>query len=232
MKNKKVLLFSGGLDSVCIEYLTSPDVLLYVDMETPVSYCERQRIQSTGYNYIIARIPEIKQFELTNKILPGRNAFFVLLAAQYGTEILLGSTAGDTTKDKDIPFTVYMTSLLLHMMELGKCPDDVDPEKYCVSVPFKAYTKAQLVTQYIQNSGDVTSLVRSYSCYAGTQIECGKCRACVRKYVALKYNDVDCSDTFINDPKDYIPELLKYSIEVDRDSLELQEIKYVASTTQ
>ena len=37
---KKVLLFSGGLDSMLQEYLLKPDVLLYVDMKT--SYSERE----------------------------------------------------------------------------------------------------------------------------------------------------------------------------------------------
>lgn len=37
---KKILLFSGGFDSMLQEWLIRPDLLLYVDMKT--SYAERE----------------------------------------------------------------------------------------------------------------------------------------------------------------------------------------------
>ena len=41
---KKVLLFSGGLDSRLQEWLIKPDVLLYVDMKTSYSDAELREI--------------------------------------------------------------------------------------------------------------------------------------------------------------------------------------------
>ena len=46
---KKVLLFSGGFDSMLQEWLIKPDILLYVDMRT--SYSDRE-IEEIGRAHV------------------------------------------------------------------------------------------------------------------------------------------------------------------------------------
>ena len=84
---KKVLLFSGGLDSMLHEWLIKPDVLLYVDMKT--SYSEREiealnRLPSYYKERIVIKQLPLGEYERENKYLPYRNLILGAIAMQYG----------------------------------------------------------------------------------------------------------------------------------------------------
>ena len=97
---KKVLLYSGGMDSWLIDKIWKPDVKLYIDINGEYSKEEIKRLP----NDVIVEKLDLGRFEREDKIIPMRNLFFVTLASLYGEEICLGATAGDRVLDKSIEF--------------------------------------------------------------------------------------------------------------------------------
>ena len=203
---KKVLLYSGGLDSFCLSKLYKPDIHLYLSTGTIDNNRELDKLQSSIKKLTIVDISFLQQYELTNKIIPFRNTFFILIAAQYGNIIYLGATAGDTTKDKDYVFQNQISSLL-NYFGLDKDKLSIVDYPYKVELPFKELTKTQIVAEYLIANNTVEDLlINSRSCYDGEEKECGLCRACLRKAIALVNNNIDIDSIFTNNPFDNIDE--------------------------
>lgn len=209
----KVLLFSGGMDSYCMLHIVKPDVILFFDLGT-----EDNKRELENYNKMFADNPilfssirrieiiklNLSKWELENKIIPHRNTMLALIAANYGNEIYLGATAGDTTKDKDYVFKSQIEGMLNYFaLDTMKVIEKAYP--FTLNMPFKGLSKADILCRFIKENGDVKALLKySRSCYAGSEKECGKCRACIRKWVALVLNEVDYTDIFEVEPFDNI----------------------------
>jgi 7-cyano-7-deazaguanine synthase in queuosine biosynthesis len=187
---KTVQLYGGGIDSLCIAYLHKPDIKVYFNLGTEEALRE-QAVAKRAHAVIDKRLWLADQV-LPNKILPARNLLLVALASYYGNRILLGSTAGDTTRDKDATFLSGAQAVLDHI--LAHDPGKSLPfhnEGIFVEAPALHFTKTQLVKQYLEAGGDPDELLSSRSCYHGNAVECGVCRSCLRKYVALKLNGLN-----------------------------------------
>lgn len=190
---KRVLLFSTGLDSFVLSRLIPYDVLLFVRTGTQDNRLEMQRLEQ----FHDARIHTVDlsflvQFELPNKIIPFRNHILTCVAAQFGHEIHMASTLGDTTRDKDEHFARDM-STALSWFSLGPHEKTVFPGPRQIVLPLREKTKRELVADYLAQGHPWIDLVeRSVSCYMPTAAgqECGQCRSCIRKYVALKGNHI------------------------------------------
>lgn len=188
-----VLLYSGGLDSYCLAALEQPDVLLSMDTGTAYGAVE-QAVMKTPPGLedrlITARLPLAQWERPSDLILPGRNAYLVLSAAQYGDTIMLAATAGDRVKDKDEPFRDYMNALLRHIYS----PQWWLPEGRPVELvlPLKHLTKRQIVARYVAAGHDPALLATdTFSCYDPEGFRCcGWCKPCRRKWVALVINGV------------------------------------------
>lgn len=193
----KVLLYSGGLDSYCLNYIIKPDIRLYIDIGTKESINEITTIEKSGIKVEFVKFKELSKFELPNKIIPFRNCFFVLLASQYGDEIYLASTYGDTTKDKDYVFKAQIEAILNYFAS-DQDKINIKCSHYEVKLPFKELTKSEIVREYIKLGGNIQSLLKySRSCYMPiNEKECGRCRSCLRKAVALAKNNIDITDYF------------------------------------
>ena len=74
--NKKVLLYSGGMDSWLIDKLWKPDIRLYVDMNTRYSKEEMKRLPD---DTIIERL-DLSKWEREDKIIPLRNMYLIAMA--------------------------------------------------------------------------------------------------------------------------------------------------------
>ena len=104
----KVLLFSGGLDSICYQHLCKPDVLLYCDNRSKYSDVELENIhklvKKAGIQdkLKIVKTKDMSEQEQDNALILNRNLYFILEAAFIGSEIILGYTAGDNARDKGI----------------------------------------------------------------------------------------------------------------------------------
>ena len=184
----KVVLFSGGLDSYCLVHHVKPDVILFFDIGTKDNIQEKVNLltmpESFRKKVTIISLP-LNLWELENKILPHRNSIFTLIASNYGNQIYLGATAGDTTKDKDYIFKSQMEGILNYFaIDAHKVKQKAYP--YTMNMPFKGMSKAEILKLFINEKGDVNELIKySRSCYAGGEKECGKCRSCIRKAIAF-----------------------------------------------
>src|SRR5438105_9917772 len=88
---KRVLLYSGGVDSSALGLLWPHDMKLYVDMHTRYSAAERGRLRP---DVTIVDLP-LTQWERPDGIIPMRNLLLVTLASLYGEEIAFGAIAGE-----------------------------------------------------------------------------------------------------------------------------------------
>lgn len=233
----RVLLYSGGLDSFILSCVEPWDHAVFIRTGVPDNTAELHRL----YSHIPEqRVTELdfsflNKFELTNKIIPFRNYFFVLAAAEYGQIIMMSSTAGDTTKDKDSKFAKYMSTALTHF---STGPQEKVPPSYCgkgvsVILPFLSLSKTQIVRKYLNAGLPAEHLLsRSISCYYpmlsnGIFEPCWACRSCIRKYVALYINDVPMG----KDIHDKITITILQDFYVDsirkrRKKIELKDIQY------
>ena len=88
--DKKVLLYSGGMDSWLIRKIWKPDICLYVDMNTQYS---KEEIKRLPPDVVIEHL-DLSRWEREDKIIPLRNLYLIGLATNYGNEICIGATAG------------------------------------------------------------------------------------------------------------------------------------------
>lgn len=177
----KVQLYSGGMDSYIISKLWKPDVKLYID------YCDEQNRME------MAHLPSdviIKKIDLSDYILrdglhtiPLRNLIFAAIAVNYGDEILIGGLKTDLHYDKTEEFAEQTTALFNSVLTKEREKKTVN-----VVVPFRGYTKTELVRLFLQNGGTIEDLnENSWSCYEPINGKpCGKCKACIARNNAIR----------------------------------------------
>ena len=232
-----VNLFSGGMDSVATAMVFPCDLLLHIQIGTTDNVWETERVRgiakSLGRPLEIVSL-DLSRWELPNKIIPFRNHMLVLTAAQYGNTIHMGATAGDTTRDKDFHFVSDMEQALNYFGSgpTEKRPPHGEPD-YHVSLPFRTRTKGE-IAQIVDRDTEYSALELlswSRSCYEGAQDkECGQCRACLRKYVAMRavLGHHHVADHFQNDPRSFLPQMIEESERKGRCGREITELKLAA----
>lgn len=222
---KRIALFSTGMDSLIMKdlYGIPNQDCLFVDMGTVENKIERQFIEAYFPGVIIIEVPLVIH-ELPNKIIPFRNNHLALLAANYGSVIYFAFTAGDTTRDKDYVFKSQMEGIL-NYFSLSEDKVKV-PGPFTIVMPYKHMTKTEMVTEYINRGFDPYKLLtQSCSCYTGSGlIGCGRCRSCLRKFLALELNGVNTHDFFQEDPGKHMLKFYEESVKKNRKN-ELKEIE-------
>lgn len=206
VNDRKVMLFSGGLDSFCMYKIINPDIIITFDIGTEDNKKELSNINRMIQQDVIDKNKikiiklDLSLFELSNKIIPHRNTIMTLLASTYGNQIYIGTTLGDSTRDKDYVFKSQVEGILNYFaLDSNKVAHSRYP--YSVEMPFKGLTKTQIVRWYLKQGYEPSELLKySRSCYNGHDKECGICRSCVRKMVALILNDIEYTDYFERDP--------------------------------
>jgi len=211
---KKVLLFSGGMDSLMMARVLKPDILLYINCGCEYQKAERKvlnQVALTAYSRakLIIKTYPLVEYERDDFILPARNSFFCTVASQYGEHIILGAMSGDRSNDKDEEFVKLQSKLLNYMYaDQHWC----DKHTFNIDIPYKQTTKSQLMKQYLKEKGQIGLLFLSVSCYAPNDIwdkkqqkyiaqPCGQCKPCVRKWIALVNNHIEIPEGyFLNNP--------------------------------
>lgn len=214
-KNKvtKILLFSGGSDSVLISHLYEPDYLVYINMHTRYSNEEIEKIKNSSFandpRLKIIDFPFLGQFERPDAIVPLRNLYLPMIICnvfseeEYGDlDICLGATAGDRVLDKSPKFAQDASELLSYLYS----PQHWIPEgrNIRINIDFKQYTKTDMLKLYKDKGGDVEALFYdSFSCYDPVDgKECWQCKPCFRKYIAYALNgmkfDKEITETVIS----------------------------------
>jgi 7-cyano-7-deazaguanine synthase len=213
---KKVLLCSSGIDSHSAQYLIKPDVMVYFDIGQSLCKKEIESIKSQNYGneVIIDNRFRLDDTVLDNDVVPNRNAYFVLGATHYGDEIILNSIVGDIIHDNDKPFVNYINTLIKHIFTDKSKNPSASLNGATLTTPFIHLTKTQLVQKYLNDGGSASALLQTRSCYSDKNIECGECKSCIRKYVALKLNGLETS--WNKDPSEFIKDAYDLALKNDR----------------
>lgn len=177
---KKVQLYSGGMDSYIISKLWKPDVKLYINYDTPQNYQEMKYLPD---DIEIVYMP-IGQFMENDGIhtIPLRNLIFAAIGINYGDQVLIGGLASDSHYDKTEEFANATTELFNSVLQKERSKRTVK-----IVVPFRKYTKTQLLVEFFKNGGTVNELnENSWSCYEPVNNKpCGKCHACRARNKAI-----------------------------------------------
>lgn len=194
-QGRRVLLFSGGMDSLIATHLFKPDIRLYLKTGSRYDAAQLERLDQARWSkdlfgrLIVDDGLRLGEYERDDSIVPGRNAFFVLRAANYGTDILLGAMSGERQYDKSKTFERRMNRLLAQLWHPDQYWTDDDPPT--VSRPLAVWTKTMALREYLNADGDPSIIAESYSCYSGNDQPCGACRSCGRKWVAFVNNGIE-----------------------------------------
>jgi 7-cyano-7-deazaguanine synthase in queuosine biosynthesis len=200
----RVLLYSGGLDSLCTAWLWKYDVLLRIPTNTLYDAAEEaacQRLASMhGRWEPVVTLSHVFDFSTLERpedaIVPNRNAYLVLAASAYGNDIHLAAVMGDRSNDKDGTFCRRMEQLLDHTMGMqhwlprgrGNFTVQLPPQEGNLH-------KSALLQRALDAHMPQEALYISHSCYLPPEglgsvtgprtYGCGTCKPCVRKYVAM-----------------------------------------------
>ena len=182
---KKVLLYSGGMDSWIIDKLWKPDIKLFIDVGTKSSKEERKRLPKD----VIVKEIDLEEFEQKGGyyLLPLRNLILVTIASYYGDEICLGSVGGSVHYDNNEKFRKDTEDLLNYLYS------ENNTKKIKIVLPYMNTSKADLVRLYKEQGGDLEEAFKSsFSCYEPINgEECGQCESCKKKILAFKENGFD-----------------------------------------
>lgn len=177
----KVLLYSGGMDSYIIDKLWKPDVKLFIDYGTEQTKIERSKLTS---DVVILDFPELSKFieDDGKNTIPLRNLIFASLAVNYGDVICIGGVAGDTHADNSYEFCKKTTDLFNFVLS-----QELSRKSATVCVPFREYTKTELLRMYIKEGYSLDEFLKNSStCYNPINgKDCGECLPCKRKYEAV-----------------------------------------------
>ena len=207
--NKKVLLYSGGMDSYIISKLEHFDTLLYINSKSKYSAIEIEFLKKQNIpNLIIDNRLDLSDVEFDSAMVPLRNLYFAMIATYYGDEIVLGATQGDRSTDKDLNFSGKTMDLLNYIYQKSWW---CSGRNINLNLKYKNFTKLDLVKQYVEKGESIKSLVEdSFSCYTPINgKQCGTCKPCTRKWITLLPWE-DTKDLYNTDPRLYWqnPELI------------------------
>lgn len=196
---KKVLLYSGGLDSWLVNELWKPDVKLYVNLHTKYAQQELSKLPPD----VVIEDLDLSHWERTDAILPLRNLYLVAIATNYGDEICLGATAGDRVLDQSYGFARKAEDLLSYLYQKQMWTNE---RTIKVNVSFREHTKTHLLRMFLDQGGDINkAFAESFSCYSPINgQECWGCEACARKYIAFVNNGFTFNEDVKRKMKKYI----------------------------
>lgn len=202
-KMKKVLLYSGGMDSWLINKLEKPDVRLFIDLGTDSTRGEQTKLDPDVIKFPLTDLGKLERKE-TDFILPLRNLYLIATATNYGEHIILGATKTDATYDKTYEFAEKLEDLLNYMW----LPQKWTPgKKIKVDVHYREYTKSDLLRMFMEQGGSwEEAYEKSYSCYKTTPEghECHNCRPCFLKMMAFIDNGIDLGKERLQEYLPYI----------------------------
>lgn len=196
---RRVLLYSGGMDSWLIDKIWKPDVKLYVDMGTRYSQEEIRRLPK---DVVVERL-DLSKWEREDKIIPLRNMYLIGIATNYGNEICLGATAGDRVLDKSPAFAELYEEMLNFLYQKQHW---TEKRQIRINLDFKRYTKTELLKMFIRQGGDIEEAFNSsFSCYFPKDgKECWGCKPCFRKFIAFAINGYPFSKEVVDMNISYI----------------------------
>ena len=198
---KRILLFSGGLDSYAAWHLLGKPTPLYFALGHRYERAERATIAylertNPGLDVLIDNRVSLDDIEQPDAHIPLRNALLIALAAatQDPDVIYIGALRGESSRDKSMKFLRITEEMLSFLRN----------KPIRIEAPFLRLTKADVVKRLIKEKPDaVAGIQDTFSCYTyavprSDYKGCGRCMACFRRWVALSLNDI--SEQYEHEP--------------------------------
>lgn len=206
---KTALLFSGGLDSFIAhrryETIEIEHDLIMLDCGTKTNKYEQKNLQFVQ-PYLkqkpkLVTAPDIAKYEEDSGFVPLRNLVFAALPVMEGYDVVdIAAVKGEGSLDKSPKFFKDTSDLFSYMLD--------KPIRIHSSVDH--LTKTSLVKRAQRSYGVYNyELQTTSSCYNPWDTvtgQCGRCQACVRRWVAMVLNDI--YEPYDSNPLERAKELL------------------------
>jgi len=200
MGKQSVAIVSGGIDSVTMlyEYANTIDLVLSFDYGASINKMEipfaLHHCLKLGINHKTISLDFIKDnfhSRLLDKsdatdVVPFRNGIMLSIACAFAENlglkyVLIANNNGDQNNYPDC-----RTDFIKNMSDGFKCGTNNSVE---IFAPYSMISKSDILKRGINYGVDYS---RTYSCYDGGDIHCGKCNACQsRKIAFLQSNLID-----------------------------------------
>jgi len=207
---------SGGLDSTICYYIAKMSGksvrAFYVDMGQEYAWKEKDALVNLGIDFSVLadvrsdRTGWNERFSKAWKhILPARNFYILSLLAEQAegpATLYFGVLDGEIKErlggDKSKEFLRMLTHDLARM----------HPFPVTLELPIQYLTKASEIEYFlglaevhkleefgINNKQEAIDLLtKTVTCFDGTAKQCGRCQACLRRYLAFEYNGIKLDD--------------------------------------
>lgn len=187
MRKQQVLLYSAGMDSLIASHVFPNALKLYVQSGSRYEAKEIAHIHATHKpgEVVFDKRLDLSDIERDDAIVPARNLLFATVASLYGNHIVLGAVQGDNSTDKDYEFATRLTGLLGHIYSPPHFPVGLMMK---IDLPMKFMSKVGWVKWYAKQGHNLERLLLSVSCYHPTDLYCGRCKPCIRKWIAQEAN--------------------------------------------
>ena len=177
-KYKRILLFSGGIDSFVAYYFLGKPKTLYFDLKNRYSEKEKKVIKRLIPTTIIDDTLNLGDIEKKNANIPFRNLFLAMKAsAKYADKVYIVGIKDDKVSDKNKKIFKTFSDLL----------SKLEGRKIEILSPFWEMSKKEILIWYLERGLSKETLLKTISCYSSSKntTYCGKCACCFRKWVAL-----------------------------------------------
>jgi len=208
----RILLYSGGIDSLIAWYYLGKPQRLYVDLGTRYSRKEFDSLEEYSPNSGSVLYRAHKgwgRYETEDAWVPMRNMLLIMVAASEGADyIYLVAQKGEQSIPDRKP--EFFTRVQTFVSEQHDRPIMVSPV-------FPDMDKVAMVHWYMSQGLPIRDLIKAFSCYS-SDAPCGQCSACWRKFIALEANGIRCEQIFNHDirawgTEHYLPRMDEYSQE-------------------
>jgi len=211
MTNKRVIIYSGGMDSFTLLnlYLSRGIEVQALsfdygqkhkkELRFAKNVCEDLKvphkiIDLSSINQLFGKSALTSDIDVPNghytdssmriTIVPNRNMILLALAMGYAISINF-NTVGYAAHSGDS--TVYPDCRPLFVDRLRYLAEVIDYNRIYIDAPFLHYSKAEILSKGIELKLDYS---KTWSCYKGGAKACGRCGTCVEGLEAVAMNEV------------------------------------------
>ena len=187
-----IVLLSGGMDSLITHKLFRPnDTPVFVHTGSRYAAHDLRRARKFAPDLVEVRLPALR--EEASGVVPHRNILLLALVANLldAEQVAVSSPRGELIWDQQTAFHRAAERVLRGVTIIN---------------PLRKYTKAQAVHAWLRKRS-AHELLRSRSCYASSDGQCGQCPACVKRWIALRLNGLE--EHYTHDPRVYARELAR-----------------------